>query len=248
LVRWTPQLSAGRWRYQLHDEAFVALARDTAGQRVPVRSSATYTLALEQTGDSLSLLGAIDTFAVVTDSRMAQPPRQGGHLRFTGVLSAHGRVGAFRGGAVTSCSAGVDPLIAHAQELFVQLPPTITPGTRWQDTVETTTCRGDMPVTATTVRSFRAVEPASWNQLSAIRVEQSSATTIRGNGTTSEAARSMSVAGQGSGSGTLLLHPTTGMVLSARLTSHTSLDVTTARGSFPFTQDLTTTIELHPTP
>lgn len=217
LERWSLERQPGTARYTIRNSATIALAGDT----VPADSLATtmiVSLALIDSAGVLAVWGTIDSLHLERGSRVittnTTPPlpialhavldRQGGLLDLSSPAVPVDSL------VVTTpitrpdslCTATMDPLIATTQELFVRLPRRLTTGLTWQDTTETTSCRGHMPVTTTSISTYtvRGESPGG-----RIALSRETAITITGGGV--QHGRPASVQGSGTGLGTLLIDP-----------------------------------------
>jgi hypothetical protein len=144
----------------------------------------------------------------------------------------------------SGCGVGIDPVVASARELVVALPPTLTAGATWRDSATTVTCRGEVPLTTTTVRDYRLVGPTTWNGTPALQIARTTSTSIQGR--EAQGRQTVAVIGSGSSSATLYVDRATAVLLAATGESHSTLTVTTPRGSFPFRQDTRDEIALRP--
>jgi hypothetical protein len=233
---WSPRYTTGTWRYELRTDAVVALTADTAAQRVPVHSVAHYTITLQPAGGQLALSGAVDSVAVVAEGRAATPQTgQPSRPRFTGAVSPRGALSSLQTTPAGSCQGGIDPAVANAGDLIVSLPATLSTGTSWRDTATVVTCRGEVPLTATIVREYRVVGPATWHEAPALRIERRTMTSLQGTGR--QGVQTISVSGSGSSTATLYVDRTAAVLLGASGESHSTLTVTTPRANVPLRQD-----------
>lgn len=241
---WTPHRTSGKWRYEVRSEATVALLADTGATQVPVQTRIRYTIALDTSAGELQLTGTIDSNVVTTQGRIPQAQGDTAPTRFNGVVAASGKLWNLASNTRSRCKDGVDPAVAAVHDLFVVLPASVTLGSTWQDTVVTVTCRGDLPITTSTVHSYRLADTTMWQGRAAFVVNRTTTYAIRSVEDSTAGRRALSVTGSGSGSATLQIEQSTGVVLSAQGEAHTTLTVNTGRSTVPFRQDATQIIQL----
>lgn len=243
-ARWSPRYAPGSWRYTLRSDATVTLATDTTATGVPVHNVTHYTIALDSAGTELRLTGSVDSATVLTEGRIPQPQGQNAAgTRFSAQLAPEGRLSGLTSTPAAACPSGTDPTVAAVQTLFTTLPPELTIGSQWRDTVSVVTCRGDVPITTTTVRDYQVRTVTTWRGQPALEVVRTGTIAIHG-GKDAPADRGMSVTGSGTSSMTMEVEPRTGMLLEASGESHSTFTVGTSRSSFLFKQDATETAVL----
>ena len=206
---------------------------ELAGDSIPGDSLATtmvVSLFLADSADVLSMTGTIDSLSVTRGARItttdSTPPLP---IPLRGIIDRQGgviRLGdSTAGGADSLCTTTLDPLIAATRDLFVRLPERLTSGTTWQDTVQTTSCRGRIPITTTTIATYTVLgEQAGGRALLAIT--RSATISLAGGG--QQYGRSATVQGTGTGMGTLLFDPQTAALVDGQ--SQSTMTVTFEAG------------------
>ena len=215
----TPPRATGRWtlrrqavpaRYEIHSSAVIELTGDS----LPGDSLSTFmvvSLSLADSADLLSMTGTIDSLRVARGVRITTPdsaPLLPISLR--GVLDRQGGVIRLGDSTVVPdslCTSTLDPLITTARDLFVRLPERLTSGAAWQDTTRTTSCRGRIPITTTTVAAYSVLGEQATGGRNLMAVSRSTTITLAGGG--EQYGRSATVQGGGTGTATLLFDPGT---------------------------------------
>jgi hypothetical protein len=248
-ISWKPQHSAGRWRYELRSRATVTLTGDTSAKALPIGRTTIYTVTIapskETAGGALQLevTGSVDSVSVTTPERIPTPTA-GSDIRprFHARLASGGQLIDLSSDATTACQQAIDPLSAAAMGLFVTLPPAISVGTSWSDTISTVTCRGRMPIITTAVRQYRVIKDTLLANTRALQLARTDSIHVSNRPDT--AADQMKADGAGSATFTLYVDPKSGMLLNAAGQSHTEILVTAGDSLFPFREDARQTITL----
>ena len=246
---WKPQHSPGSWRYELRSSATVTLTGDSSARALPISRTAVYTVTIvpntaqDTHGIPFELTGSVDSVAVTTPERVPTPTA-GSNVRphFHAQLTSDGQVTELASDATTPCQATIDPLSAATTTLFVTVPPVVTLGTSWKDTISTATCRGRMAIITTVVRQYRAVTDTVWGNTEALLITRADSVHVR-NRPDSTSDR-MVADGTGSGEFTLYVDPKSGMLLAATGQSRTEILVINGDSRFPFHEEARQTISL----
>ena len=142
-------------------------------------------------------------------------------LRFQGTVEG-GTVRVPRPAATAAdCSSPAGSILAIARELLPALPADLSPGRHWSETVATTSCRGGVVLTTTAVHDYR-VSAATSGAGAPLRIARTTRYRLAGNG--SQAGEPVSAAGQGTGTGELLVDRAAGRLLA--LTTQSTIDLT----------------------
>lgn len=185
---------------------------ELAGDSMPGDSLATRMVVSLSVADSAGLLsvsGTIDSLQVARGARIntadSAPPlpiplravldRQGGVLRLGGTDTIPDSL----------CMTALDPIISATRELFVRLPERLTSGAGWQDTTQTTSCRGRIPITTTTIATYTVLGEQAVGGRALIAIGRATTISLAGGG--EQHSRSATVQGTGTGTGTLLFDP-----------------------------------------
>src|SRR5690606_24630245 len=145
-------------RLVLESRAAVTVAGDTAEARDTVVTTMHATLRVDEGAPPRRLSGTIDSVAIRSGDRIpATPP---------GLPLPIELEGAVDGGAVSlpvpvapadGCASPATPaaaLLATAREMLPSVPSRLATGARWTDSVTTTTCRGGVLLSTTTVHDY----------------------------------------------------------------------------------------------
>lgn len=250
-IAWRPRRTAGSWRYELHSTATVTLTGDTAASALPVGRTTVYTVTLTParkpsgSGVPFELTGSVDSVVVTTPERVPMPTA-GSDIRphFHAELASDGRLANLTSDATIACQEAIDPLSAAAATLFVTLPPAISPGATWRDTVSTVTCRGRMAVITTAIRQYRAESDTVAGKQPVLRVVRTDSIRVKNRPDTITTSEQMTAEGTGSGTLVLYVDPKSGALLNATGQSHTEILIVAGTSRYPFREDARQTITL----
>ncbi len=246
--RWALQRGTGSWRYRIESNATVVLAGDSTAPSAPIHSAAIYSLGVDTAGVSggFRIAGRVDSLVLSTGGRVPSRPADSTVKEFTAQIdSTSGLTNvAMSGTERSTCVGGVNPFVASGLALFVSAPATVEQGAVWHDSTSTTTCRGNVAIVSKLQRTFELVDSATWNGQAVLRVKVSATSAIAGQGLASAAGDSISLAGTGTSSGTLLIDPTSLMPVSLTTTGNTAVTVHSRQTTLPFTQQVTETVTL----
>jgi hypothetical protein len=169
---------------------------------------------------SVLLTGTIDSVSVdvIADSTQRMPSASPAHvppgilpIAFQMRIDSTGRVLDFTSPDTASCGSPAGTLLAIARDLMVGVPNSVSVGSRWADTTTSTSCRGDIPITLTSIRSHTVEGTAVKDGVLVLRVRRETSTEIVGTGT--RRVQTTSVTGRGQGWSELLLDPESGHYL-----------------------------------
>ncbi|HEX6537193.1 MAG TPA: hypothetical protein VF041_21610 [Gemmatimonadaceae bacterium] len=243
---WEPHRTPGTWRYLASSSTVVSLESDTLAKQLPVQSSAIYRITATGTTPPFAIQGTVDSVTVITSGKPSSPgAAKHPYATFTSTLSPEGSIGTIEGSEPPRCPKGVDPLVAGVRTLFIAMPPTIARGATWQDTVTAVTCRGDVPIVATTAYRYTLVGDTVWQGKPALHITRGSEMTV-GNDSTIAGQPTFEISGTGTGTADLLVDPATGTLLQQAGRSTARLVIGTARSRVPFRQEVTDTVQIRP--
>ena len=238
---WRFTYAAGTHRYVLETDATIEALQ--SGTIDSVRSTAHLTYELFPAGDELLISGTIDSFSVSAGDSV---PRTGHEMSFPIVFSGRmdqtGHVLEFTSPDTSTCGSPAGALLAIARELLVGVPAEVVLAAEWQDSTSTTSCRGDIPMTVSTIRHYRLEEQIDSSGVLLLRIARRSEVTLSGTGT--RPVQATTVNGSGSGSMEILLDPLTGLFRHALGESLTTLTFDAASRRETFLQRVRLTITL----
>jgi hypothetical protein len=252
--------AAGAFTYDVTSEASIELLRDSTFVRptslvdtLLTTASLSYQIAGE--GADRLVTGAVDSFTVRSTGLVpgAREPYAAA-IPFRATLLGGRMPAQFTPAspvpqppappADSACVAPDAPLIALAREVLVPLPFSVAPGHAWQDTVSTTTCRAGIPVTTTTVRSYRVVGPGERDGAPALTVSRATQITMTGQGT--PGGQTVTVTGGGQGAGALFLDVAGGRYLGGTDSSTVELAISNGLQTRRFVQQARQETRLRP--
>ena len=215
--------SPGTVRARLDSRATIRVEGDTTPPDTAV-TELYVTLVLGEGAGARPLIGVVDSVLAGGGGRPVAMLPVPAPLRFEGTVEG-GAVRVPRPAATaTDCSSPAGSILAIARELLPTLPPDLSTGRQWTETVATTSCRGGVVLTTTAVHEYRVAGAAGAG--APVRITRSTRYRLAGNG--SQAGEPVTAVGQGSGTGELLVAPVAGRLLG--LTTHSTIDITFTGG------------------
>lgn len=239
---WLPKQVPGDEHYFLIDTVVISTSTDSSH----TRSSETkifYSFKLTHVDDSLVFAARADSFIIntgissqktVTDTELTR--------EFHGVLSAIGQISSLSKSSY--CTTGVAPIAVRVFELTLSYPrKTLKVGDEWIDTVSTTICRGKIVVLQQSIRQYRLIGFSSWNRYSVARILRNVSSTFSTN--VQNPRNTLIATGFGKSQAIIVVDQESGVLLESSANSESTFLITTSRGVFAFTQNISTHIELH---
>lgn len=219
--RWTLERDTGFTRYHIRNSATISLAGDTVVAPNSLSTVMVVSVTVGDAVDNLKLTGSIDSVVVQRGARISNsdsaPPLP---IFLEGVLDRQGGVLELRNISLPTdslCGTSLDPVVAMTRDLFVRLPSRLASGMTWQDTTRSTSCRGRIPVSTTTVASYTVLGEQFMEQHSLLAVSRNISLLLEGSGM--QFGRAATVQGSGSGSGMLLIDPKNAALVESRTQS-----------------------------
>ena len=243
----------GTHRYSLATEAVLNYRPDSVAigysDTVATTALVAYTIN-EGDGRRVQISGTVDSFTVskvlgsafgppgtmVASSGGSDSAAQSGRgpLLFRGVLELTGSRRLELPPPSGACDSPDDALLVAVREVIAPPPPSLDPGTAWQDTVDYTVCRAGIPASTRLVRAFVVEGPAPLDTTPAIRVRRTSALTMTGSAQLRD--QNVTLAGTGTGTAELYFDPAAGRFLGANAENSATVTVSGGAHTRTFTQ------------
>jgi hypothetical protein len=229
-----PRFNAGRGEYDVVSTGTISAGG--GGAPDTVRTDALVRFNAEWTSTGLDVTGTVVWRVSATGGVLAAGPAAPmssaslDPVPFRAMVDTSRSAVRFASDSVTEtrCPAPNAAALATVRELLSNVPRTLAPGSRWVDTLVTTTCRGEIPVTSTAIRSFAVTLERSLavgegeGEGADVVVTHTSTVDVRGR--SSGAGQVVSITGTGTGKTSQRYTALTGRLLSA--TSVSDLDLT----------------------
>jgi hypothetical protein len=240
---WSPQMSTGARSYLVHDSSTVSIGNDTASS-LPIEATAIYSTSLTPKGDSFYLAAAADSMTMNSHLQTSKDPQNtGNHQGFSAFISSRGRVSGLTSQQSADCAGGMNPIATRIFELTLTYPVTeATIGSNWSDSVSTTACHGRATLLQRSIRAYKLLKFTSWKNRAVAEIQRTVSTIF--SDVPNSSTNHFSITGSGTGSGILYVDRATGELLESNSQSQLAISVVTSRGVFPFTQFVTTHIEV----
>jgi hypothetical protein len=241
---WLPKFVSGSSRHLIIDSSTISISGDSSHSSL-VHTTAIYDITLTALADSFSLTATVES--LTTDSHL-QVPRLGSQMdsveNFHATVSNSGRLSSITGTLSSLCASGVNPVATRILELTLNFPQRhLKVGDKWNDSVSTTSCRGKTILEQQNIYQYQLTDLTTQNGYDLAQIQRSVLTTFRSLPSTQKT--QLTTTGTGSSTSVLYVNRKTGMLLRSSERSQLTLTINTARGSYPFTQNIFTQIELH---
>ncbi len=239
---WVPKLGTGKWRYVIRDSSIVSISNDTVSRALPIESRTSYLVSVTDSVKGLILSARIDSsFANTHPTRNNADTSKAAELHVA--LSPEGKLPHLLETTSSRCSNASNSPISRIGEVRIVLPAgRVAVGDRWADTSSTTSCHGRIPLVHRAVSDYELLDLNSCAPGDGVKVRRIVTDTFTAS--TTESSNRLSASGSGTSSSILCLQRETAVVIRSNGQSRLDLVVTTSRGTFPFTQNTTTHIEL----
>jgi hypothetical protein len=240
---WSPRITTGMWRYLIHDSSTISISNDTTSRVLPIESTMMYSISVTDIGNSFSLDSHVESLTVSAQVPLKSTSDTGRVSEFHTTLSRQDRLAITPEKAGMACTGASTSALSRVGELILSF--TVTPlkvGDKWADTVSSISCHGKIPLRQQAIREYELLDLYSCLQRGAVKVRRTVADTFTG--TSTESNNHLSASGSGTSTSILCLQRDTGMLIESNGQSHSDLTVVTIRGTFPFSQDIHTHIEL----
>ena len=238
---WSPRVTSGRWHYIIQDSSIVSISNDTSARAMPIKSRTVYSVSILDSSNVFLVDAQVDSFYINTNPRKNNTDTTktaGFHSR----IGADGKVAGVLVSTPISCSDATNSSVGRLGEVRVVVPRVAAKaGDKWADTSSTTICHGRIPLLHHAVREYELVDLLSCQPGNGVKVRRVVTDSFT---SSTESSNHLSASGSGSGTSVLCLQRDSGMVITSDGQSRLDLTVTTSRGTFPFTQNTSTHIEL----
>gem|GEM_PF-3078031 len=240
---WMPKQAPGIRQYLIEDSSTTLISDDPTHTSL-LQTTTTYSLSLIALADSFSFTAKVDSMSTssassprtsIVDKSFAQT--------IHGTFSNSGEISAVIGDTPSSCQGGVDAAGMRVFELTQHYPKqAIKIGDKWTDTISATSCRGKITLHQQIIREYQLLELTNWNEYAVAKIQQNVSTTTTG--TSSETQNHLTAIGSGAGTIMFYADRTSGFLRESSGHSESKFTITTSRGSYPFTQNITTRIKI----
>jgi hypothetical protein len=240
---WAPQFIGGKWRYFIRDSSVVSISNDTTVRPRPIESTMFYSISMADSANVLVLTSHVDSLFVNTRLSTKTNSDSGKFSESHMIFSKQGRIiDAVTPTGVTCTSASASPS-PRTGELIIRLPAShVRVGDRWTDTSSTTSCHGRIPLAELAIQEYELLDLTSCQGRDAVKVRRVVSDTFTSS--PAESSNHLSASGSGTASSIVCLQRDTGTLLESNGQSRLDLTVITTRGTFPFTQNTNTHIEI----
>ena len=233
----------GASQYEVITESVIRQPDDSTQREAIVSTRALLTLRVSPMGtDSLRVELTVDSVAAERDSLIPAPDTLSLALpRFTAIMDSRGTVLAGPPAPTDECSPGA-PLLEVARDLIVAVPGELRVGASWADTASVTICRGGVPVTTGSVRSYEVLGTRRDDDGTPLmRMARATTFSLAGTETTS-LGQVVALTGNGESRTVLEFDLVAGVVRSAIREGTATLAVTYGRTTTPFLQRVVQTV------
>jgi hypothetical protein len=218
---WTINRSSGAISYQISRSAAIESQSDLSPHREISTNTAREHVTLDVAGDTIHFTAIIDTSSTTTQGIIGpvQPVRL--PVQLSG-LQIDDSLTISTDTTAEGCNPVSSALSADLHNLLVGFPVQLSPGSRWRDSLELSTCQGMIPTTVRIARSYVVSGEASYQGLPVVVVQRQDSVHAHGEGAQQQ--HRVILDASGTGSATYYLNPQNGFIL--RLNTEQNLDLT----------------------
>jgi hypothetical protein len=195
-------------------------------RRDSLTAEALYSISLTRRADTLSVSGLMLSFAVKGETPEISEPQLTFPIPFTGTVTSRSiKIQRSAGQALSSnsCSNGSEASLKTVRRTLFLLPLEITDQQTWTDSTSSNVCSGTLPLILTSIRTFRVSGELELDGFPALVIDENEKTFSKGEG--SQGQHQIFVEAQGSTSGRLYIDRSSGQLLTANLTTTSSLSI-----------------------
>jgi hypothetical protein len=218
---WTINRSSGAISYQISRSAAIESQSDLSPHREISTNTAREHVTLDVAGDTIHFTAIIDTSSTTTQGIIGpvQPVRL--PVQLSG-LQIDDSLTISTDTTAEGCNPVSSALSADLHNLLVGFPVQLSPGSRWRDSLDLSTCQGMIPTTVRIARSYVVSGEASYQGLPVVVVQRQDSVHAHGEGAQQQ--HRVILDASGTGSATYYLNPQNGFIL--RLNTEQNLDLT----------------------
>jgi len=240
---WMPKQAPSTRQYLIEDSSTILINNDSTHTSL-LQTAIVYSISLIALADSFSFTAKVDSMST---SSISSPRMNGSEKSYSQTIhatfSSSGEMSAISGEVASSCQGGVDATGVRVFELTQNYPKqAIKVGDKWTDTVSVISCRGKISLHQQIIREYRLLELTNWKEHAVAKIQRNVSTTVTG--TNSESQNHLMTTGTGVGTMIFYADRNTGFLRESNGHSELRFTITTSRGSYPFTQSITTHIEI----
>lgn len=241
---WKPKLASGSNRYLITDSSTISIGTDSSHSS-SIHTATIYSLILAVLSDSLSLTARIESLTTDSHLQVAKPGLLTDSIEdFHATVSSNGRLSPITRELRSTCEIGVNPAATRIFELTINYPQRLLKvGDEWIDTISTTLCRGKTTLQQQNIYRYKIITFSTQNGFNTAQIQRTVSTTFSSLSTNPK--NQLVTTGSGSSVSNLSIDRKTGMLIQSNEHSQITLTITTTRGSYPFTQNTLTQVELH---
>lgn len=241
---WLPHRAATVGQYVIEDSSTISADNDST-QTSSINSRTVFTLTTQLVEDSTVLQARIDSLFVSSHTPMVRITFDSSLSQtFKATLSPAGRVQKIDGHPSNFCVGGQNPVVSRILDLTISYPQhRIKDGDKWADTTRITTCRGKTPLRQENTQQYKMLGRIALPTSSAMKIQR--ITSTRFIGSRANLWNHLEIEGSGTSLMILYVDDVTGFLLSANGKSTSTLNVSTVRGSYSFTQNISTNLMRH---
>lgn len=195
-------------------------------RRDSLKTQTSYSINTTRNADSLVFSGSITSFAVRGVRTEISDPQVVFPILFNGKISNHNISIQASGGLSENsgpCDNATQASMRTVHRNLFLLPLEIIDQQTWTDSTSSTVCSGTIPLTITSIRTFRVLGESESDGTPALALEQNERTSSRGEG--SQGQHRILIESQGTTNGRLYVDRTSGQFLAANLVTKTSVSI-----------------------
>ena len=235
---WAFSYAPGISAYQITRNATIVRQDSTTTQETTQEVSSNVThevLSFERVGDTVQFRIVADTFSTSTRDGIGSPQSPQLPAQISGIL-VRDTLQLANDSLGTTCTPIESTLRADLNNLITPFPAQLTPGMRWNDSLEVATCQAMIPAVARTRRAYIVSGETVYQGSPVVVVERADSTLAHGEGAQQQ--HRIVLDAIGSGTALYYLNPSTGQVVRISTNQDLALTITASGRTHRFRQNL----------
>jgi hypothetical protein len=234
-----PPNTTGAWHFNVDRQphSYQSTTRNTVkavdqsgGKDNTSQVSSWFTISINSLLKPITLNGSIDSAQIIPTVDEIRLPTQ-----FTGSLASNELI--IRPTAQPTgqeCLSPVESLFGEIRSAISTIPPDVTSGVSWTDSILTTACSGNIRTTIRTVRHYTAQGARQLDGRETLFLNRSDKIQLVGDG--AQGQHQVHLEGEGNGITELFVNPSTGILVQMEGNQQTRITITTSGQTRTFTQ------------
>jgi len=233
---WSFSYTPGSAVYRIMRSAKIERTDSAPGAREVSTNLTHESLTLESTNEGLRIVAVVDSFASTTQELMGRAQAvQQLPVQLTATLVSN-TLTIPDDSTTKICSTVNSVLLADLHNLAVPFPAPLTPGLKWQDTVNMEGCQAGIPTLSKVSRTFTVTGEVNYQGQTALIITRTDTAHLQGEGGLQQ--HHLLINADGTGTATYYLDTQAGRIFRLTVDQNLNLELTSVASKSHFKQDL----------